>query len=125
MNRQKAAQNQRRAEREARIKKLRLALAGCIVVVLFLQITFAAQLQAKSKEIATVDAQITRFEEDVESLEVAMKIFSSPDRIRTRAEALGMRLPVDSEIRVVSVPGMSGDAYTQTAENTVVETSMR
>ena len=125
MNMQKPAANQRRAAREARNRKLRLALAVCVMAMLFVQITFAAQLHAKAKEIALVEAQIHELEGQKESLQVYLSMYQSIDRIRTRAEQLGMRLPDETQIRVVSGPGAAADTFAQTAENTAVETSMR
>ena len=125
MNMQKAAANRRRAAQEARSRRFRLALAICVIAFLFAQITFAAQLHGKAKQIARVDAQIHELEGQRENLQVYLSMYQSIDRIRTRAEQLGMRLPDETQIRVVSVPGTAEDALAQTAENTAVETSMR
>ena len=60
-----------------------------------------------------------------QDLQVCLSMYQNLERIENRARALCMRLPDESQIRVVSLPGLAEDISTQTAENTAAETSMR
>ena len=128
MNTHRMASGKNRESRERlekRRRRLGYGLIGCVVLALFLQITFFAQMSAKSKEIAQVDAQIHELEGQKENLQVYLSMYQSIDRVKSRAEAIGMRLPDEGQIRVVSVPGLAEDGLVQTADSQVAEASMR
>lgn len=100
-------------------------LAGCVAAFLIAQITMGVQLNGRSKQVAYVDAQIRELEAQKESLEVCLNMYQSIDRVKARAEAIGMVVPDETQIRVVSVPGFAAEELTQTAENTTAEMTYR
>ena len=106
-----------------------LMLVLCLIAGVFGQITMIAKLAAQSKQISQVNREIRDMTATVENMQVCLSMYQNLDRIETLAYGLGMQLPDAEQIRVVSLPGIAGDASTQTAENTevemMIETSMR
>ena len=102
-----------------------MILAGCLLVGLFVQISLLAQISGQAKALNKVNGQIRELTSAEEDLQVCLSMYQNLERIENRAKALGMRLPDESQIRVVSLPGLAEDVSTQTAENTAAETSMR
>ena len=79
----------------------------------------------KIRTLNKVNGQIRELTSAEEDLQVCLSMYQNLERIENRAKALGMHLPDESQIRVVSLPGLAEDVSTQTAENTAAETSMR
>ena len=125
MNRREMPAPRRRRPPQKNNAWLGYLLLVCFALVLITQITLGVQLNARSKQVARVDAQIRELEIQKESLEVYLSMYQSIDRVKARAEALGMKLPDETQIRVVSVPGLEGTQSAQAAEYTAAETSMR
>ena len=100
-------------------------LAGLLAAILIVQISMAAQVSGHAKQLSRVDAQILELQAQKENLEVYLNMCQSIDRVKARAEAIGMVIPDETQIRVVSVPGFAAEDSAQTADNTVAETAMR
>ena len=106
-------------------RMLRIFLAVCLFVGVFCQITMLARISGQSKQISKVNGQIRELTATAENLEVCLSMYQNLDRIETLAYGLGMQFPEEAQIRVVSLPEGVDSAFTQTAENTAAETSMR
>lgn len=119
----------KRSSRRRLCRTLKIVLVLCLVAGVFGQITMIAKLAAQSKQISQVNREIRDMTATVENMQVCLSMYQNLDRIETLAYGLGMQLPAQDQIRVVSLPGITEDASTQTAENTevemMVETSMR
>lgn len=125
MNMQRNASARRRAARRRTSGPLKAVLAVCLLAGLFVQISLLARYSAQAKEISRVNGQIRELTSQEEDLQVCLSMYQNLERIEARAQALGMQLPDESQIRVVSLPGIAEEALTQTAENTAAETTMR
>lgn len=99
----------------ARGRRLMLLLALVVLAGVVLQITMLARLSGRQKQQAALEKEIRVLNAQVENLNLSMNSFHNLDRISTRAKQLGMGQPTDTQIRVVSLPGL-GDTSTQSAE---------
>ena len=125
MTKRTSSSRRRQPVRKKNGGKLKMILAGCLLVGLFVQISLLAQISGQAKALNKVNSQIRELTSAEEDLQVCLSMYQNLERIENRARALGMRLPDESQIRVVSLPGLAEDVSTQTAENTAAETSMR
>ena len=125
MNKRTSSSRRGRPAQKKSGGKLKMILAGCLLVGLFVQISLLAQISGQAKALNKVNSQIRELTSAEEDLQVCLSMYQNLERIENRARALGMRLPDESQIRVVSLPGLAEDVSTQTAENTAAETSMR
>ncbi len=125
MTKRTSSSRRRQPVRKKNGGKLKMILAGCLLVGLFVQISLLAQISGQAKALNKVNGQIRELTSAEEDLQVCLSMYQNLERIENRARALGMRLPDESQIRVVSLPGLAEDVSTQTAENTAAETSMR
>ena len=125
MTKRTSSSRRRQPVRKKTGGKLKMILAGCLLVGLFVQISLLAQISGQAKALNKVNSQIRELTSAEEDLQVCLSMYQNLERIENRARALGMRLPDESQIRVVSLPGLAEDVSTQTAENTAAETSMR
>lgn len=125
MTKRTSSSRRRQPVRKKNGGKLKMILAGCLLVGLFVQISLLAQISGQAKALNKVNGQIRELTSAEEDLQVCLSMYQNLERIENRAKALGMRLPDESQIRVVSLPGLAEDISTQTAENTAAETSMR
>ena len=87
----------------------------CLMLVggLVTQICLLAEISGKTKEIARVNAETERLSAQKDNLEVQLASFRSTERIRREAMELGMQLPEEDQLRVISIPQ---EASTHTAE---------
>ena len=129
MNTQRYGYRNQRNRRARLCSTLRIVLVVCLIAGVFGQITMIAKLADQSKQISKVNREIRDMTATVENMQVCLSMYQNLDRIETLAYGLGMQLPDQEQIRVVSLPGIAGDTSTQTAENTevefMIETSMR
>ncbi len=125
MTKRTSSSRRRQPVRKKTGGKLKMILAGCLLIGLFVQISLLAQISGQAKALNKVNGQIRELTSAEEDLQVCLSMYQNLERIENRAKALGMRLPDESQIRVVSLPGLAEDISTQTAENTAAETSMR
>ena len=125
MTKRTSSSRRRQPVRKKNGGKLKMILAGCLLIGLFVQISLLAQISGQAKALNKVNGQIRELTSAEEDLQVCLSMYQNLERIENRAKALGMRLPDESQIRVVSLPGLAEDVSTQTAENTAAETSMR
>ena len=125
MTKRTSSSRRRQPVRKKTGGKLKMILAGCLLIGLFVQISLLAQISGQAKALNKVNGQIRELTSAEEDLQVCLSMYQNLERIENRARALGMRLPDESQIRVVSLPGLAEDISTQTAENTAAETSMR
>ena len=125
MTKRTSSSRRRQPVRKKTGGKLKMILAGCLLIGLFVQISLLAQISGQAKALNKVNGQIRELTSAEEDLQVCLSMYQNLERIENRARALGMRLPDESQIRVVSLPGLAEDVSTQTAENTAAETSMR
>ena len=90
----------------------------CLMLVggLVTQICLLAEISGKTKEISRVNAETERLSAQKDNLEVQLASFRSTERIRREALELGMQLPQEDQLRVISIPQEYQEASTHTAE---------
>ena len=102
--------------RRSRSRKLLIVAAVVLFVGLFVQITMLARISGENKRAAKLEKEITRLASDAENLELVINKYHNLEDIEAKARRLGMDLPDETQIRVVSVAGIEGNGAVQTAE---------
>ena len=102
--------------RRTRSGKLLMAAAIVLFIGLFVQITMLARISGENKRAAKLESEITKLASDAENLELVINKYHNLEDIEAKARKLGMDLPDETQIRVVSVSGIEGSGTVQTAE---------
>ena len=107
-----------RRRREQRVSRV-LAVTAAVIFFggLFGQIALRAQISGQAKKIDAVHREIQALSANAENLDLCINQYHNLETIGQRACQLGMDVPVDDQLRVVSLPQVSGDTSTQTAAN--------
>ena len=101
---------------EARSRRLVAALAVVVLLGVLAQITMLARVSGQQKRQAQVEREIRTLNAQVENMNLSMNSFHNLERVAARAKQLGMGQPTETQIRVVSLPGLNEDTSTQSAE---------
>ena len=102
--------------RRTRSGKLLMAAAIVLFIGLFVQITMLARISGENKRAAKLESEITKLASDAENLELVINKYHNLEDIEAKARKLGMDLPDETQIRVVSVAGIEESGSVQTAE---------
>lgn len=107
-----------RRRREQRVSRV-LAVTAAVVFFggLFGQIALRAQISGQAKKIDAVHREIQALSANAENLDLCINQYHNLEIIGQRARQLGMDVPVDDQLRVVSLPQVGGDTSTQTVAN--------
>lgn len=107
-----------RRRREQRVSRV-LAVTAAVVFFggLFGQIALRAQISGQAKKIDAMHREIQALSANAENLDLCINQYHNLEIIGQRARQLGMDVPVDDQLRVVSLPQVGGDTSTQTVAN--------
>ncbi len=100
----------------ARSRGLVVALAAVVLLGVLAQITMLVRLSGQQKQQTQVEREIRTLNAQVENMNLSLNSYHNLERIAARAKLLGMGQPTETQIRVVSLPGLNGDTSTQSAE---------
>ena len=104
-----------------REQKLNSRLMVAFAVVVFLgvivQITMMVQLSTQSKQTYALRSESKELASRIQNLTRSLDQFHNRERITARARKLGMKLPDETQLRVVNLPGLSYSTTAQSAEN--------
>lgn len=107
-----------RSRRTAARNRWLLAAAALILFAgLFLQITMLSRVSSQNKRASAIEREIAELGAYAENLELSINQYHNLDSIAARARQLGMSLPDETQIRVVSVARSNADTSIQTVEN--------
>ena len=105
--------------RERRLNRgLMIAFAAVVLLGVIAQITMMAQLSNQSKQTYAARSESRELTSRIQNLNRSLGQFHNRERIAARAQALGMQLPDETQLRVVNLPGLSYSTTAQSAENT-------
>ena len=94
------------------------AFAAVVLLGVIVQITMMAKLSDQSKQTYAARRETVELESRINNLTLSLNQFHNRDRITARAQALGMQLPDETQLRVVNLSGLSYSTTAQSAENT-------
>ena len=94
----------------------KVILLGVLFTGLFIQIGMLASISEQTKQIDAVDEALVELNARRENLELSLSKLESPERIEQLATLMGMDLPQEDAIRVVSVSVSREEEQTQTAQ---------
>jgi len=99
-------------------RRLMIAFAAVVLIGVIIQITMMAKLSVQSKQTYAARTEARELESRIDNLNHSLEQFHNHDRITARAQALGMQLPDDTQLRMVNLSGLSYGTTAQSAENT-------
>ena len=104
--------------RESKLnRRLMIAFAAVVLLGVIAQITMMAMLSIQSKQTFAVRTETRDLVSRIENLNRSLDQFHSRARITAKAKALGMQLPDDAQLRMVSLSGLSYGTTAQSAVN--------
>ena len=104
--------------REKRLnRRLMIAFAAVVLLGVIVQITMMAKLSIQSKQTHATQTEVENLENRIKNLNHSLEQFHNHDRIRAKAQSLGMQLPEDTQLRTVSLSGLSYSTTAQSAVN--------
>ena len=107
-----------RRTREQRLNRwLMIAFAAVLFIGVIAQIAMMAQLAVQSKQAYAAEKEAYDLAIRIENLNNSLEQFHNQDRIKARAQQLGMQLPDETQLRVVNLSGLSYSTTAQSAEN--------
>ena len=105
--------------REQKLNRgLMIAFAVVVLLGVIAQITMLARLSNQSKETFQARDEAEELTTRISNLNRSLDQFHNRERIAAKAQALGMQLPDETQLRVVNLPGLSYSTTAQSAENT-------
>lgn len=91
-----------------------LVVAGIVFVLSFVLLNMRSETASTAKDISTLRIELAKEQEIIDSLELKINQASDPERIHSIAvNRLGMRLPTDDQITVLSMPTVLADTDTK------------
>ena len=99
-------------------RRLMIVFAAVVLIGVIIQITMMAKLSVQSKQTYAARTEARELESRIDNLNHSLEQFHNHDRITARAQALGMQLPDDTQLRMVNLSGLSYGTTAQSAENT-------
>lgn len=99
-------------------RRLMIAFAAVVLLGVIVQITMMAKLSTQSKQTYAARTEARELESRIDNLNHSLEQFHNHERITARAQALGMQLPDDGQLRMVNLSGLSYGTTAQSAENT-------
>ncbi|MBQ6347556.1 MAG: hypothetical protein IJI71_08360 [Clostridia bacterium] len=99
-------------------RRLMIAFAVVVLLGVVAQITMMVQLSNQSKQTFAARTEARDLASRIDNLNHSLEQFHNRDRITARAQALGMQLPDDTQLRMVNLSGLSYGTTAQSAENT-------
>lgn len=104
--------------REKRLnRRLMIAFAAVVLVGVIAQITMMAMLSVQSKQTSATQDEIGKLHSRIDNLNHSLEQFHNHDRVRAKAQNLGMQLPDDTQLRMVNLSGLSYGTTAQSAVN--------
>ena len=105
-------------QREQKLNRwLMTAFAAVVLLGVIAQITMMAKLSIQSKQTYATQTEVENLENRIKNLNHSLEQFHNHDRIRAKAQSLGMQLPEDTQLRTVSLSGLSYSTTAQSAVN--------
>ena len=98
-------------------RRLMIAFAAVLLLGVIVQITMMAKLSIQSKQTYAAQTEARNLESRIDNLNHSLEQFHNHDRITARAQALGMQLPDDTQLRMVNLSGLSYGTTAQSAGN--------
>lgn len=83
-----------------------------------IQIGRLSTISYNSKRIAQLGREVQELQREQESLAIRLNIAQNIERVKDRADDLGMVYPGEGQVRVIHVPGTSENANSHTVDNT-------
>ena len=115
MNGMHRRQTQRARDRK-RCRVLIVVFLTVFFTGLIAQITMIARIAGQQKAGHQLAQEIRELNASAENLNLSLNQLASLTRIEARARQLGMDKPSESQIRVVTLPGIMESTSTQSAE---------
>ena len=115
MNRMKTSSRMREKKLN---RRLMIVFAAMVLLGVIAQITMMAKLSIQSKQTYAALTEARELESRIENLNRSLEQFHNHDRIRAKAQSLGMQMPEDTQLRAVNLSGLSYGTTAQSAENT-------
>ena len=90
----------------------------CFVLIagFVMQICMLTAIHAKTKETARINSELVYLRADRDNCNRKLANFKTRDNIEARAMELGMEMPTDEQLRVISIPSEYQNTSTHTAE---------
>lgn len=110
--------NPRKARGYRQSRRLMIAFALVLLIGVVGQIALMARLSHQNKRLLAVQAEAAELSNRIDNLNLSLSQFHDHNRIRSKAQQLGMRLPDETQLRVVNLPGLVRDTSAQSVENT-------
>ncbi len=105
-------------QREHRLnRRLMFAFAAVVLLSVIAQITMLALISGQSKATYAARKASRELTSRIQNLNHSLEQYHNRDRITARAQALGMQLPDETQLRVVNLSGLSYSTTAQSAEN--------
>ena len=98
-------------------RRLMIAFAVVVLLGVVAQITMMVQLSNQSKQTYALRSESKELASRIQNLTRSLDQFHNQERITARARKLGMKLPDETQLRVVNLPGLSYSTTAQSAEN--------
>lgn len=111
-------QYSRKRQRDTGRNRVLLMIGAFILIAgLFMQITMLARIYGENKRASAIEREVVEMNAKADNLELSINQYHNLDRIAVQAQNLGMTLPDETQIRVVSVArnASSQNTSTQTA----------
>ena len=106
-------------QRERKLNRaLMVAFALVVLLGVVMQITMMVRLSNQGKRTYAARSEARELTTRIQNLNRSLDQFHNRDRISARAQALGMQLPDDTQLRRVNLTGLSYSTTAQSAENT-------
>lgn len=101
----------------ARSRRLMLLAAIVLFAGLFVQITMLSRISAENKRASRLEGELAELSARAENLELSINQYHDLSAIALQAQQMGMEVPDDTQIRVVSVARSGAqNTSTQTVE---------
>ena len=105
-------------QREHRLnRRLMIAFAAVVLLSVIAQITMLALISDQSKATYAARKASRELTSRIQNLNHSLEQYHNRDRITAKAQALGMQLPDETQLRVVNLSGLSYSTTAQSAEN--------
>ena len=95
-----------------------LKFLTCFVLIggLVMQICMLAAIHGTTKETAKINSELVHLNADRDNCNLKLANFKERGNIESLAKGLGMQLPTDEQLRVISIPSEYQNTSTHTAE---------